>query len=123
MPKERKRVCVLVADDEANIADSLAMVLESHGFRAVPVYSGESAVAQAQVLRPDALIADIQMPGMSGVEAASRIVAAVPGCSVLLISGQTAISDLTAIHAGGREFPVLQKPFHPRVLLGFLGKA
>jgi CheY-like chemotaxis protein len=118
-----KRVCVLVADDEVNIADSLAMILELHGFRAVSVYSGESAVERAQTLKPDVLITDLFMGGMTGVQAAIRITNAVPGCRVLVITGQTAVGDLAAVEAEGQEFPVLQKPFHPALLLRFLNEA
>lgn len=112
-----KRVRVLIADDEVNIADGLELVLESHGLRAIPVYSGESAVEDAQTLKPDILISDVNMRGMSGVDAAEEILASLPQCRVLLISGQTAIGDLKAVYAAGREIPVPRKPFHPDHLL------
>lgn len=120
MPRLGKRVCVLVADDEENIADSLALVLESHGFRAEAVYSGENAVERAKALKPDVFVADMLMKGLSGIEAAVKITGALPTCRVLLITGQTAIDDLKEIQVKGLEFPVLQKPFHPEMLLRFL---
>lgn len=120
LPRSGKRVCVLIADDEENLADSLALVLESHGYKVEAVYSGESAVERAKTLMPDVLIADMFMEKMSGVEAAAKIAEALPGCRVLLMTGQTAIDDLKTVHAAGKEFPVLQKPFHPEALLRFL---
>ncbi len=118
-----KRVRVLIADDEENVADSLALIIESSGFRAVAVYSGESAVERARTLKPDVFIADIFMPGISGIQAATKICDALPGCRVLLMTGQTAIDDLKVIQAPSHEFPVLQKPFRPERLLRFLSGA
>lgn len=123
MPRAGRRVCVLIADDEENIADSLALVLESHGFRTVAVCSGEAAVERARTLKPDVLVADVSMPGMSGLEAGARISAALPDCRVLLMTGQTAIDDLKTVRAAGKEFAVLQKPFRPEELLRLLNES
>lgn len=71
---------VLIADDEYSIADSLAVILTHHGFAARAVYDGESAVNLTAVWRPDIVLTDVTMPGMSGYEAALQIHAILPHC-------------------------------------------
>lgn len=123
MQSSDKRVCVLIADDEPNLADSLAMVLEAQGFRAVPVYNGETAVERARDLKPDVLITDMNMPGMTGIELALNVLNELPKCRVVVITGQNALSDITSVQAEEREFPLLQKPFNPRLLLNLLSES
>ena len=68
-----EKIKVLIVDDEQLIADSLSWVLNMEGFETCVVYSGEEAVAIAGSFRPDALICDVLMTGISGVETAARI--------------------------------------------------
>ncbi len=67
------RYRVLVVDDLADSADSMAMALGARGQEALTAYSGEQALATAERLRPDVVVLDIGMPGMSGYEVARRI--------------------------------------------------
>lgn len=108
---------VIIADDERIIADTLAMILKTQGFHAVPVYSGETAVEVARTLKPDVLISDLYMDELSGVEAAQAIVEILPDCRVLFITAQTTLPDAALFRIQGREFEVLQKPFRPEDLL------
>ena len=112
---------VLIVDDEEIIADTLALILEKSGFETEAVYSGDKAVEKAMVLRPHVLITDVVMEGMNGIEAAIRISASVPGCRIILFSGNAAIADmLEDAEADGHHFELLSKPIHPRVLLDHL---
>jgi CheY-like chemotaxis protein len=109
---------VLVADDERIIADTLGMILNQSGFEAATVYSGQKAVEAARHFRPQVFLADVVMPGMSGIEAAIQISAMVPGCRVLLLSGQAATADLLRdARVRGHDFEILLKPVHPNQLL------
>jgi CheY-like chemotaxis protein len=109
---------VLVADDEWLIADSLAMILNKSGFQATPVYSGEEAVGAAMELKPDYLVSDVCMCGMTGIEAAAQIRDIFPECKVILRSGNAVAVELVeAASAAGPIFGFLEKPFHPTVLL------
>lgn len=123
MQNSGTRVRVLIADDEPNVADSLALILETQGFRAVPVYSGDTAVERAHSLKPDVLITDLNMPGVSGIEVALSVLRELPACRVVVITGQNALSDLKSVRAENKEFPVLQKPFHPKLLLNLLSES
>lgn len=118
---ENSKPKVLVADDERVIADTLAMILNQSGFDARAVYSGERALEEAPVFRPNMLISDVIMADLNGIDAAIRIRALLPGIKVLLFSGQAATADLLEKARGqGYEFEILAKPVHPQDLLSRL---
>jgi len=112
---------VLVADDERTIADTLAVILTKAGFETQAVYSGEAAVEMAEHFRPNMLISDVVMTGISGIEAAIKIGAILPDCKILLFSAQAAtVNLLEKARAQGHEFEILSKPVHPSDLLARL---
>jgi CheY-like chemotaxis protein len=116
-PKPR----VLVVDDERVIADTLAIILNKAGFDASAVYTGNGAVERARADRPDLIISDVIMPDMNGIEAAINIREFLPGCKILLFSGQAATADLLeSARAKGHDFEILAKPVHPQDLLAKL---
>ncbi len=109
---------VLVVDDERVIADTLAIILNQHGYDATAVYTGSAAVERARNDHPDLVISDVIMPDMNGIEAAIHIREFLPGCKILLFSGQAATADLLEnARAQGHEFEILAKPVHPQDLL------
>src|SRR5215472_9227965 len=102
---------VLVVDDERVIADTLAIILNQHGYDASPVYTGTAAVERARAVRPD----------LNGIEAAINIRRFLPECKILLFSGQAATANLLeSARAQGHEFEILAKPIHPQDLLAKL---
>ena len=116
-----KKPRVLVVDDEQVIADTLAKILDLNGYEASAVYTGTAAVESARSLRPDLIISDVIMPDMDGIEAAIHIRGFLPGCKILLFSGQAATADLLEnARARGHEFEILGKPVHPSDLLAKL---
>jgi signal transduction histidine kinase len=64
---------ILVADDNEDSAESLALFLEAHGHRVQVAYDGESALAAADRFRPDVAFIDIGMPKRSGYEVAEEL--------------------------------------------------
>ncbi|WP_263418527.1 response regulator [Terriglobus albidus] len=115
------RAKVLVADDEQVIANTLAIILNQAGFEAKAVYSGEKAVEALDSFRPDMLISDVIMTGMTGIEAAIETRMRLPHCKILLFSGQAATADLLdKARSQGHEFEILAKPVHPTDLLAKL---
>ena len=119
-----KRPKVLVVDDEQVIADTLAKILDINGYDASAVYSGVSAVESAKALQPDLIISDVIMQDMDGIEAAIRIRKFLPGCKILLFSGQAATADLLEnARSQGHDFEILAKPVHPSELLAKLKMA
>ncbi|MGC1872799.1 MAG: response regulator [Acidobacteriaceae bacterium] len=109
---------VLVVDDEVVIADTLTTILAQHGIAAMTAYNGFDALEIARVIPPDLLLADVVMPGMSGIDVAITIKKDIPDCAILLFSGQAATKGLLA-RAGKAwcDFEVLLKPIHPEKLV------
>jgi CheY-like chemotaxis protein len=85
------------------------------------VYDGKEAVEKAKEWKPNLLLSDVCMPGMSGTEAAIQICKLIPECRVLLFSGYAGFADLLSdTKAQGYHFEVLQKPLHPADLIARL---
>src|ERR1700736_6102723 len=67
------RIRVLVADDNRDAAQALALILELEGYETKTAFDGSEAVEAAEQFRPQIAILDIGMPVMNGNEAAERI--------------------------------------------------
>jgi len=77
---------ILVADDNRDAADSLALLLEMNGHEVAVAHSGEEALRIARQQLPHAMILDIGMPDVTGYEVARRVRAESWGSDVLLIA-------------------------------------
>ncbi len=109
---------ILVVDDDRAVAETLAALLRLHGFEVKFAFSGRTAIQLASTFGPQALIADVMMPGLNGVETASQIRALFPRCKVLLITGRSGAADLVLkTHVLDEGFELLSKPVHPHDLL------
>lgn len=113
---------VVVADDEAVIAETMAMILNASGFEARAVGSGEAALELAKRFHPDFLISDIRMGAMDGIEAAKRIRALLPECKVVVFSA-TMVDHETRLKLRALGFDFLRKPLHPSRLMAHLRKS
>lgn len=113
---------VLIVDDEHVIADTLSLICKYHGYQVETAYSGETAVEKAADWRPNVLISDVVLGGISGLDAALEICRKDPGCRVILLSGQPlGVDQLNRAKECGQVFEVLLKPVHPETLLRRLG--
>jgi DNA-binding response OmpR family regulator len=109
---------VLVVDDEGTIADSLSGILNRSGYAAMVAYDGESALETALLVPPELLIADVLLPGMSGIDLAIAVKRVFPDCGIILFSGQASTAGLLAnANRSGHRFLLLNKPVHPKDLL------
>jgi CheY-like chemotaxis protein len=118
MTQDGKRVRVLVVDDHQVIADTLASILQGSGYEATTAYSGEQVVETAIASNTDVLITDVMMGGISGIEAAVRILRNRPACKIILFSDQsTTVNLVQEAEARGYHFEILAKPVHPAILL------
>ncbi len=108
---------VLVADDEADIRASLKMILEYEGLQMAEAATGQEALEQVEKLDPDAVLLDIKMPRMDGLEVLGRLQEDRPELPVVMISGHGTIA--TAVEATRKgAFDFMEKPLErDRVLL------
>ena len=77
---------ILIAEDNRDSADSLKALLEALGYEAHISNDGESAVRSAGELRPDVIIMDIGLPGISGYEAARQVRALKPALPATIVA-------------------------------------
>ena len=118
MKEVSPKVRILLADDDRVIADTLSQILSLSGYETETVNSGEEAVSTAAKSKPDILITDVVMGGITGIEAAVRILEFIPTCLVILISGQANTADhLASACRHGHQLEILLKPVHPKILL------
>jgi pilus assembly protein CpaE len=106
------QIRVLIVDDIAETRDHLAKLLSFDGDIAVvgAAASGEEALEQAEKLRPDIVLMDINMPGMDGITATEQLSSRVPTTATIMMSVQGEADYLRrSMLAGAREF--LVKPF------------
>jgi CheY-like chemotaxis protein len=105
---------ILMADDNRDAADSLALLLQFQGYRVIVAYTGNEALKLAEEHRPDVILLDIGMPDMSGYDVARRIRQSAWGHSVYLIAvtGWGQAEDKRRAIAGGFDCH-LTKPVDP----------
>jgi DNA-binding NarL/FixJ family response regulator len=107
MTPPSRPITVVLVDDHPVVRGGLRALIESfEGFQVVgEAADGEQAVREVQLHRPDAVIMDVMMPHVDGVEATRRIVRAAPGTAVLVLS--MAEDDdvvFSAMQAGARGY-------------------
>ena len=105
-----KPVRVLVVDDEATSTDLLAMALRYEGCEVRTAATGQDAIRTAAQFRPDAIILDVMLPDLSGLEVLRRVRSARPDIPVLFLTARDAVEDRVAgLTAGGDDY--VTKPF------------
>ena len=111
---------VIIVDDHPLTREALASLLQQHGFDVVGQASdGEEAVATAARLRPDLVLLDLSMPGISGLAALPLVREAAPECEVVILTASgTEENLLSAIRAGAAGY--LLKSEAPERIAAFL---
>lgn len=112
---------IYVVDDQNTVAETLTAVLIRAGFSATAFNDPNAALVAISAVRPDIVLSDVIMPGMTGIELAIRVRQMHPECKVLLLSGHFETDDLLEkASREGHSFDILPKPFHPDELLAKL---
>ncbi|HGE5060071.1 TPA: response regulator transcription factor, partial [Klebsiella pneumoniae] len=102
---------VLIAEDEAEIADILAAYLQRHGLRTLHAVDGREALAMHQTCKPDLLLLDVQMPQLDGWQVLSEIRARGDTPVIMLTALDQDLDKLMGLRMGADDYVV--KPFNP----------
>lgn len=101
---------VLVVDDEAVLAEMVSMALRYEGWTTVTAGDGAEALAAARQNRPDAVVLDVMLPDMSGLEVLRMLREQIPNLPVLLLTAKDGVEDrIAGLTAGGDDY--VTKPF------------
>jgi len=105
---------VLVVDDDDPVRALACEILELLGYRVLEAESGETALDLLETVRPDLMLLDYAMPGMSGAELAARARRRWPDVPIVFASGHADTAQVEA--ALGGEAVILRKPFDMETL-------
>ncbi|MFE7170409.1 response regulator transcription factor [Streptomyces sp. NPDC057616] len=107
---------VLVVEDERNIADLQRRYLSREGFGVHVEADGHAALASARRMRPAAIVLDIALPGMDGMEICRRLRQEGDWTPVLFVTARDEVTDrILGLELGGDDY--LTKPFSPQELV------
>lgn len=110
MPCEVDIMRILIAEDEVGIAKALKLILEKNRFSVDMVHNGTDALDYLLSVSYDAVVLDIMMPGLDGLEVLSRAREEGVSAPVLFLSAKAEVEDRVAgLDAGADDY--LPKPF------------
>src|SRR4051794_26707681 len=113
------RMRVLVVDDDPDVRDSLRRSLTFEGYTVETAADGHAALSAIAAERPDAVVLDLQMPGLGGLETCRRLRERGDDVPVLMLTARDATRDrVTGLDAGADDY--LPKPFALEELLARL---
>lgn len=110
---------ILVVEDERNLADAICEILKGEGFRADVTYDGTTGLSLGKTGMYDAIILDVMLPGMDGLEVVRELRRQGVATPVLMLTARTSIEDkVDGLDAGADDY--MTKPFETIELLARL---
>ena len=107
---------VLVIDDDCNVRDTVGFMLEQEGFHAVLAEDGTLGLQQALALKPEVIVLDLGMPGLTGAEVCQQVRASGMKTPVIILSAASQETEkVRLLDIGADDYVV--KPFGARELL------
>ena len=107
-----EKATILVIDDEKAMRDSCCQVLTKEGYQAETAVDGDTGLQKIRELKPDLVLVDLKMPGMSGMELLEKVADIDPNIVCVVITGYATIES--AVEAMKRKaYDFLPKPFTP----------
>ena len=101
---------ILVVDDDQAVRDSLKRSLEYHGYEVSAAEDGVQALARLAAVRPDAVVMDVMMPRLDGLEATRMLRSAGNDVPILVLTARDAVGDrVDGLDAGADDY--MAKPF------------
>ncbi|MCR8630240.1 response regulator transcription factor [Paenibacillus radicis (ex Xue et al. 2023)] len=110
-----KSITILIADDEAVIADLIELHLEKEGYRCIKVYDGQEAISAVQTHSIDLAILDIMMPKLDGYEVTRQIREQHHFPIIFLSAKATDLDKIAGLIRGADDY--VTKPFNPMELV------
>lgn len=100
---------LLTIEDDLSVRSGIVAYLEDSGYRMLEAETGSQGLAVFHQERPDAVLCDLQLPGMSGLDVLSVIAKSAPEIPIIVVSGVSLIGDaVQALQSGAWDF--LTKP-------------
>jgi len=116
------KATVLLVDDEEDFTSTLAERMEARGLEVDVSSNGRDAIHQVEQRAYDAVVLDLAMPGINGIETLKRLIAKKPDLQVILLTGRATVRDgVEAMASGAVE--VLEKPADLDTLMKNIEKA
>ncbi len=117
-----RRKKILVVDDERDLVELIGMNLQRNGYEVVSAHDGGTGLDMARKQKPDLLILDVMMPGLSGQDV-TRTLKADPetaGIPILMLTAKTEETDIiVGLSMGADDY--VTKPFSMKVLVARVG--
>jgi two-component system, OmpR family, KDP operon response regulator KdpE len=111
MPEKGTKGKLLIVDDETAIRWALRKTLQHMNFEIAEAETGEQAIALVRTVRFDAVLLDIGMPGMNGIETCRKIRTLMPLLGIVMLTVKNTEEDkIQALDAGADDY--ITKPFH-----------
>ena len=109
---------ILVIEDEKSIADAIVYALRREGFTVEAAYNGEEALKKFDLLKPDAIILDIMLPGIDGYGVLRKLENKDPVGIIMLTAKEDIVNKVLGLELGADDY--ITKPFDMRELLARL---
>src|ERR1700744_3337700 len=106
---------VLVVDDDSALAEMLGIVLRADGFEPSFVMDGGRALQAFREIKPDVILLDLMLPGLSGIDVC-RLIRAESGTPIIMLTAKSDTVDVVlGLESGADDYVV--KPFKPKELI------
>ena len=107
---------ILVVDDDAELRETVSILLEREGFTPIQAVDGQSGLGQALSLKPTLMLVDLRLPGLSGIELCKQVRAnRLPIPIIVLSAVRDEVDKVLLLEIGADDYVV--KPFGTRELL------
>ena len=107
---------ILVIDDDAELQDTIAVMLEQEGYKVVQTLDGRSGYEKALVLKPDLMLVDLRLPGMTGMEICKQLRSSQIQTPIIVLSAVgEEVDKVLLLEIGADDY--VTKPFGRRELL------
>ena len=118
MEQEPQHYRILLVEDDARLASMVADFLSPHGFDVAIEGHGDTAVVRITKENPDAVVLDVNLPGLDGFAVCRAVRADYKGAIIMLTARGDEVDEVLGLEAGADDY--MAKPVRPRALLARL---